>query len=241
MRTISGTIRTAVCGAALMLMALPGISAAAAPGGTGGMQQGASGDHGGMKTDDHGKMQSGGHDMAKMGDKAFSGKIGPWKGDARIMDMKAHLVASGMKAQGAMPNSHHIAFTLTDAAKKPVTEGKGTVTITGPDKKTATAVHGHAGALAPMYLPSPGSTRSSRRSSRGARRGALRSPILEKDAFVGARPQAGSDSGLRCGVDAHGAAGHFGGGGARRNGRDAAGRSRRHEDGRSREDGFGRA
>jgi len=41
------------------------------------MQQGASGDHGGMKMDDHGKMDSGGHDMAKMGDKAFSGKVGP--------------------------------------------------------------------------------------------------------------------------------------------------------------------
>jgi len=77
MRTISGAVRTMVCGTALMLMALPGISAAAEPGGMGGMQQGASGDHGGMKMDDHGKMDSGGHDMAKMGDKAFSGKVGP--------------------------------------------------------------------------------------------------------------------------------------------------------------------
>ena len=91
---------------------------------------------------------TGGHDMAKMGDKVFSGKIGPWTGEARIMDMKAHMAASGMKAQGAMPNSHHIAFTLTDAAKKPVTEGKGTVTVTGPDKKVDEGrVHGHAGAL----------------------------------------------------------------------------------------------
>ena len=72
MRTISGAVRTAVCGTALMLLTLPGISAAA--------EHGASGDHGGMKMDDHGKMQSGGHDMAKMGDKAFSGKIGPWNG-----------------------------------------------------------------------------------------------------------------------------------------------------------------
>ena len=74
------------------------------------------------------------------------------------MDMKAHLEASGMKAQGAMPNSHHIAFTLTDAAKKPVTEGKGTVTVTGPDKKTATsgfmAMQGHFGA--DVNLPNPG-------------------------------------------------------------------------------------
>ena len=142
MRTISGAVRTAVCGTALMLMALPGISAAAEHGGMGGMQHGASGDH----------------DMAKMGDKAFSGKIGPWNGEARIMDMKAHLEASGMKTQGAMPNSHHIAFTLTDAAKKPVTEGKGTVTVTGPDKKEAKsefmAMQGHFGA--DVNLPKSG-------------------------------------------------------------------------------------
>ncbi|MGB5195720.1 MAG: hypothetical protein WBN64_01505 [Candidatus Deferrimicrobium sp.] len=158
MRTIGNAVRTAVCGTALMLMALPGISAAAEHGGTGGMQQGASGDHGGMKMDDHGKMKSDGHDMAKMGDKAFSGKIGPWQGTARIVDMKAHMESSGMKAMGAMPNSHHIAFTLTDAAKKPVTEGKGTVTVTGPDKKTATSdfmvMQGHFGA--DVNLPKPG-------------------------------------------------------------------------------------
>jgi hypothetical protein len=158
MRTISGAVRTAVCGTALMLMALPGISAAAGLGGTGGMQQGASGDHGGMKMDDSGKMQPGGHDMTTTGDKAFSGKIGPWKGEARVMDMKAHMAASGMKTQGAMPNSHHIAFTLTDAAKKPVTEGKGTVTVTGPDKKETKAefmaMQGHFGA--DVNLPKPG-------------------------------------------------------------------------------------
>ena len=150
MRTIGKAVRTAVCGTALMLMALPGISAAAEHGGMGGMQHGASGDHG--------KMDSGGHDMAKMGDKAFSGKIGPWNGEARIMDMKAHLEASGMKAQGAMPNSHHLALTLTDAAKKPVTEGKGTVTVTGPDKKETKAefmvMQGHFGA--DVNLPKPG-------------------------------------------------------------------------------------
>lgn len=117
-------------------------------------------EHGGMSGmgSDHGKMDSGGHDMMKMGNKAFSGKIGPWKGDARIMDMKAHMEASGMKAQGAMPNSHHIALSLTDATKKPVAEGKGTVTVTGPDKKTATAefmvMQGHFGA--DVNLPKPG-------------------------------------------------------------------------------------
>ena len=149
MRTISGAVRTAVCGAALMLMALPGISAAAEQGGMSGMQHG---DHAGMK------KEKGGHDMMKMGDKVFSGKIGPWQGTARIIDMKAHMAASGMKAAGAMPNSHHIAFSLTDAAKKPVTEGSGTVTVTGPDKKESKSdlmvMQGHFGA--DVNLPAPG-------------------------------------------------------------------------------------
>ena len=142
MRTIGKAVLTAICGSALLLLALPGISAAAEQGGMGGMQ------HGGM----------GMHDMSMMGDKAFSGKIGPWTGDARIMDMKARMEASGMKAQGAMPNSHHLALSLTDAEKKPVTEGKGTVTVTGPDKQETRAefmvMQGHFGA--DVNLPKPG-------------------------------------------------------------------------------------
>lgn len=142
--------------AVLSILALP-MYASADMKGHGGMS-GMGSDHGGMKMDDHGKMQSGGHDMSKMGDKAFSGKIGPWKGDARVMDMKAHMAASGMKAQGAMPNSHHVAITLTDAAKKPVTEGKGTVTVTGPDKKAVKSdfmvMSGHFGA--DVNFPKPG-------------------------------------------------------------------------------------
>jgi len=182
MRTISGVVRMAVCGTALMLMALPGISAAAEHGGTGGMQQGAPGDHAGMKMDDPGKMKPGGHDMAKMGDKAFSGKIGPWKGEARIMDMKAHLEASGMKAQGAMPNSHHVAFTLTDAAKKPVTEGKGTVTVTGPDKKETKAefmvMQGHFGA--DVNLPKPGKYTFKTEIESGGKKGSATFPYTLK-------------------------------------------------------------
>jgi len=144
-----GTKRFFGCLAVLSILALPMYVSAA--------EKGHEGMHG-MKMEGHDNAAHGGHDMAKMGDKAFSGKIGPWKGDARIMDMKAHLEASGMKAQGAMPNSHHIAFTLTDAAKKPVTEGKGTVTVTGPDKKEAKsgfmAMQGHFGA--DVNLPKPG-------------------------------------------------------------------------------------
>jgi hypothetical protein len=159
MRKIGGAVRSAVCGAALMLVALPGISAAAEHGGMGGMTQGAPGDHGGMKMGDHGTMKPGGHDMTTMGDKVFSGKIGVWMGTARIVDMKAHMGASGMKAQGAMPNSHHIAFELTDPnTKKAVTEGAGKVTVTGPDKKETKVgfmvMEGHFGT--DVNLPAPG-------------------------------------------------------------------------------------
>ncbi|MBE0568288.1 MAG: hypothetical protein IH577_01245 [Deltaproteobacteria bacterium] len=139
------------CVAVLSILALP-IYASAAEKGHEGMSGTKMEGQAGMP------MKSGGHDMMRMGDKAFSGKIGPWEGTARIIDMKAHLEASGMKAQGAMPNSHHIAFDLSDAAKKPVTEGKGTVTVTGPDKKETKAefmvMQGHFGA--DVNLPKPG-------------------------------------------------------------------------------------
>ncbi len=160
MRTISGAVRTAVYGTALMLMALPGISAAAEHGGMSGMP-GMQGDHGGMKMGDHGTMNSGGHDMMKMGGKVFTGKIGPWHGEARLMDMKAQMEmakGSGMKMEGMM-KSHHIALSLTDPkTKSPVTGGKGTVTVTGPDKKAATydfmVMQGHFGA--DVNLPNSG-------------------------------------------------------------------------------------
>jgi hypothetical protein len=151
MRKIGEGIRTAACLAALMLMALPAFASAADKGHEGmqGMQ--------GMKMEGHG--MSGGHDMMKMGDKVFSGKIGPWNGTARVMDMKAHMEASGVKVQGTMPNSHHVAFDLSDAkTNSRVTEGKGTVTVTGPDKKEAKAefmvMQGHFGA--DVNLPKPG-------------------------------------------------------------------------------------
>jgi len=158
MRTIGKAVRTAACGTALMLMALPGISAAAEQGGMGGMQHG---DHAGMKMDDHGKMKAGEHDMMKMGDKVFAGKIGPWHGEARLMDMKAQMEkakSSGMKMEGMM-KTHHMALSLTDPKTKlAVAEGKGTVAVTGPDKKETKTdfmvMQGHFGA--DVNLPKPG-------------------------------------------------------------------------------------
>jgi hypothetical protein len=155
MRTIGKAVLAAICGSAFMLMALPGITAAAEQGGMGGMKMEG---HGGMNMEGHG--QAGGPDMMKMGDKVFTGKIGPWHGDARIMDMKAQMEkakASGMKMEGMM-QTHHIALSLTDAAKKPMTEGNGTVTVIGPDKQETKTkfmvMQGHFGA--DVNLPKPG-------------------------------------------------------------------------------------
>lgn len=118
------------------------------------------GDMKGMKME--GAME--GHGTMKMGDKIFGGKIGPWQGEARLMDMKAHMEnakASGMRMEGMMMKSHHVAVYLSDpATKKPVTvgQGRGTVTVSGPDKKAETVefmvMEGHFGA--DVNLPKPG-------------------------------------------------------------------------------------
>lgn len=128
MRKSSKAVRTALCLAAWMLMALPAYVSAA----------------------DMGHGAAGGHDMMAMGDKAYAGKIGPWASEVRVMDMRAH---------GATKNTHHVSIVITDpAAKSPITEGKGSVTVTGPDKgKTKTdlmAMQGHFGA--DVNLPKPG-------------------------------------------------------------------------------------
>jgi hypothetical protein len=137
---------------ALMLMALPGISAAAEQGGTGGKQHG---DHGGMK------MDTGAHDMGK-GEKIFSGKVGPWTAEARLVDMKAQLEQSGVSAKTAakFAGKRHLMLFLTDPATgKPAAGVAGKVDITGPDKasslKVTLVVMGeHIGA--DVNMPTPG-------------------------------------------------------------------------------------
>ncbi len=105
----------------------------------------------GMKTEGH----------AKMGDKIFGGKVGPWQGEARLIDMKAQMekaMSSGMKMEGKM-KSHHFELFLTDGkTKKAVTEGKGFLTVIGPGKKETktdiAAMAGHFGV--DVDLPKPG-------------------------------------------------------------------------------------
>jgi hypothetical protein len=107
----------------------------------------------------HGEGKMEGHGMMKMGDKVFEGKVGSLHGEARLMDMKAQMEkakASGMKME--MKNTHHLSLMLTDKKKMAVTEGKGSVTVTGPDKRSTTTdfmvMQGHFGA--DVNLPTPG-------------------------------------------------------------------------------------
>jgi hypothetical protein len=158
MRKISGAVRTAIFGTALMLMAVPGISAAAEPGGMGGMQHG---DHAGMKKEGHDHAAHGGHDM-KTGEKIYSGKVGPWTGEARLVDMKAQMEQSGVSAKTAekFAGKRHLMLFLTDPVTgKPAAGVAGEVVVTGPDKasssKVTLVVMGeHIGA--DVGMPTPG-------------------------------------------------------------------------------------
>jgi hypothetical protein len=115
--------------------------------------------HGDMKG---GHGAQGGTDMEKMGDKVFSGKVGPWTGEARLVDMKAQMEKSGVsaKALAKLPASHHLMVVLTDPKTgKPVADVAGTAEVTGPDKASSSKVTlvvmgGHIGA--DVNLPKAG-------------------------------------------------------------------------------------
>jgi len=158
MRTIGKTVRTVACVSALALMALPGISAAAEHGGMGGMQHG---DHSGMQMGGHDHAAHRGHDM-KTGEKIFSGAVGPWTAEARLVDMKAQMEKSGVSAATAakFAGKRHLMLFVTDPKTGKAASGvAGTVVVTGPGKgapaKVTLVVMGeHIGA--DVDMPSPG-------------------------------------------------------------------------------------
>ena len=134
MRTINGAVLTAVCGAALILMTLPGFPAPAGPGG---------------------------HNMDP-GEKIFSGKAGPWTVEARLVDIKAQMEKSGISAKTAerFAGRHHLMLFVTDPATGvPAAGVAGTAVVTGPGKgsssKVTLVVMGpHIGA--DIEMPAPG-------------------------------------------------------------------------------------
>ena len=153
MRKIGEGVQIGIFVTAFMLMALPGISAAAEHGGT------QHGDHGGMKMGGHDGM-SGAHDMGK-GEKIFSGKVGPWAGEARLIDKKVQMEQSGVSAKIAarFAGERHLMLFLTDPATgKPAAGVAGKVVITGPDKAssskaTLVVMGGHIGVDVAMPIP----------------------------------------------------------------------------------------
>jgi hypothetical protein len=161
---ISGAVRTAVCGAALMLMAMPGISAAADSGGAKGMHEG------------HDHAAHGGNDMKK-GEKIFSGKVGPWTAEARLIDMKAQMEQSGVSAKtvAQFAGKRHLMLFVTDPATgKPAAGVAGKVVVTGPDKasssKVTLVVMGeHIGA--DVGMPTPGKYTFNAEIESGAKKG----------------------------------------------------------------------
>jgi len=182
MRTIGKAVRTAVWGAALMLMALPGISAAAEHGGMGGMQHG---DHSGMKMEGHDHSAHRGHD-ARNGEKIFSGKVGPWTAEARLVDMKTQMEKSGVSAATAakFAGKRHLMLFVTDPKTGKAASGvAGTVVVTGPGKGapakvTLVGMGEHIGA--DVDMPAPGKYTFKAEIESGGKKGSATFPYTLK-------------------------------------------------------------
>ncbi|HEX9206188.1 MAG TPA: hypothetical protein VF853_09700 [Candidatus Deferrimicrobiaceae bacterium] len=120
--------------------------------------------------------------METMGDKVFSGKVGPWTGEARLVDMKAQMEKSGVsaKALAKLPASHHLVVVLTDPKTgKPLADVKGTADIKGPDKASSSKVTlivmgGHIGA--DVNLPKAGKYTFKIDAEGGGKKGAAEFP-----------------------------------------------------------------
>jgi len=101
-----------------------------------------------------------GHDM-DMGEKIFSGKVGPWTAEARLVDMKAQMEKSGVSAgtSAKFAGKRHLMLFLTDPATgKPAAGVAGKVVVTGPDKASSSTVTlvvmgDHIGADVGMPIP----------------------------------------------------------------------------------------
>lgn len=103
----------------------------------------------------------GNRSAAWMGEKVFDGKVGPWLGEARLIDPKAQVAEARSGGRFVtMPATYHLAIALATPRPKThilVTEGKGTVTVTGPDGKSETKqlvpMDGHFGADLVLEIP----------------------------------------------------------------------------------------
>jgi len=146
--------RRFVCSAMASMLAMPVMALSA------GM------DHGGMpgmKMEGHAGMPAkpGMHDV-KNGEKIFAGSVGPWTCEARLVDMRAQMEASGVSAKTAarFAGRRHLMLFLTDTATGKAAAGvSGEVVVTGPDgasssKAALVAMGGHIGV--DVGTPTPG-------------------------------------------------------------------------------------
>jgi len=169
-----GRKRFIVWGVACSILALPAISPATEM--THGEMSGMPGAHDGMKMYAHGDMNHGGHEM-KSGEMIFSGKVGPWAGEARLIDKGAYMEQSGVSAKIAarFAGERHLMLFLTDPETgKPVSGVAGEVSIAGPDmasssKVTLVVMGGHIGA--DVDLPRPGEYTFTAEIESGGRKG----------------------------------------------------------------------
>ncbi len=169
-----GMTRFFVWVTACSILAMPAISPAAEM--THGGMPGMPGGHDGMKMYAHGDMNHGGHDM-KSGEMIFSGTIGPWAGEARLIDKQAQMEQAGVSAKIAarFAGERHLMLFLTDPATgKSVSGAAGKVVITGPDKASSSKVTlvvmgGHIGA--DVDLPRPGEYTFTAEIESGGRKG----------------------------------------------------------------------
>jgi hypothetical protein len=128
-------------------------------------------DHGGMHgmSHDHGGM--------KAGETIFSGEIGPWTGEARLIDKQEYMEQSGVSAKIAarFAGERHLMLFLNDPMTgKPVPVTAGEVIITGPDEASSSkvklvAMEGHVGA--DVNLPKPGKYTFTAQIESGGRKG----------------------------------------------------------------------
>jgi hypothetical protein len=78
-----------------------------------------------------------------MGEKIFDGRTGPWLSEARLVDPKAQVeeARAAGKIPGVASGAYHFVFYVAQPRPKTpiiLQDGSGTVTVTGPDKKTVT-------------------------------------------------------------------------------------------------------
>jgi len=112
-----------------------------------------------------------------MGEKIFSGKVGPWTAEARLIDMKAQMEKSGMSAgtSAKFAGKRHLMLFVTDPATGKSAAGvAGKVVVTGPDKASSSMVTlivmgEHIGA--DVNMPTPGKYTFKAEIESGAKKG----------------------------------------------------------------------